>query len=44
MLDRAHLEHTKEPGNSIEGVVTLREAALNFLPDAVLELDAVFAA
>ncbi len=40
-LAEAHLEHPKEADHSNEGVVPLRKAALNFLPEAVLKRDAL---
>jgi hypothetical protein len=39
-LAEAHLEHPKEADHCIEGIVPLREAALNFLPEAVIKRDA----
>jgi hypothetical protein len=36
-LANVHLEHPEEPDDRIKGVVPMREAALNILPDAVLK-------
>jgi hypothetical protein len=38
-LAEAHLEHPEQPDDGIERVVTLREAALNFLPEPILNRD-----
>ncbi len=40
-LAKAHLEHPEEADHSIEGVVPVREAAPNFIPEAVLKRDAL---
>jgi hypothetical protein len=36
---QAHLEHTEEADHSIEGIVPMREAALDFVPEAIVEFD-----
>jgi hypothetical protein len=40
-LANAHLEHPEEADHRIKCVVPAREAALNFLPEAVLKRDAL---
>ena len=40
-LAEAHLEHPKEADHSIEGIVPMRKAAPNFLPQATLKRDAL---
>ena len=37
----ARLEHSEEANHRIKGVVPVREAALNFLPEAILNSDAL---
>ena len=40
-LAEAHLEHAKESDHSIEGIVPLRESALNVLNEAIRKHDAL---